>query len=99
MAASIKPYPFNPVDYPEQARLRIEPGTAVVDVESARDLTRAVGSGYTAHSEGDRGHSFIWKDRGRYKVVNWQEHEEGPARTITFLDLDDAAEYSLSCVQ
>jgi hypothetical protein len=98
MAATFKPYPFNPVDFPVEARLRIEAGTPIVDVESLDQLNRAVYSGYTAHSEGDRGHAFVWQERGRFKVVNWQQ-EEGPARTIVFLHLEDAAEYMLTCVK
>ncbi len=99
MAATFKPYAFNPVDYPVEAKLRIEAGTPVVDVESAGQLNRAVHSGYTAHSEGDRGHAFVWQDRGRFKVVNWQQEGEGPARMIVFLDIEDAGEYTLMCVK
>lgn len=99
MAATFKPYPFNPVDYPVEAMLRIEVGTPVVDVETEDLLNRTVYSGYTAHTEGDRGHAFVWQERGRFKVVNWQHEEEGPARTIIFLDLEDAAPYCLTCVK
>ncbi len=99
MAATFKVYPFKPIDYPVEAKLRIEAGTPVVDVESADPLSRAVYSGYTAHTEGDRGHAFVWQDRGQFKVVNWQQEEEGPARTIVFLDLEDATEYCLMCVK
>ncbi len=99
MAATFKPYPFNPIDYPVAAKLRIEAGTPVVDVESADHLNRAVRSGYTAHSTGDGGHAFVWQERGRFKVINWQQEEEGPARTIIFLDIEDAAEYCLMCVK
>lgn len=99
MAANIKVYPFNPVDFPVEAKLRIEVGTPVVDVDSQDMLNRAVHSGYTAHSEGERGHAFVWQERGRFKVLNWQQEDEGPARTIVFLDLEDAAEYTLMCVK
>jgi hypothetical protein len=99
MAATFKPYPFNPVDFPAEARLRIEAGTPVVDVESPDQLNRAVHSGYTAHCEGDRGHAFGWQERGRFRVVNWQQEEDGPARMIVFLNLEDAAEYMLMCVR
>ena len=34
MAATFKVYPFKPIDYPVEAKLRIEVGTPVVDVES-----------------------------------------------------------------
>lgn len=99
MAANFKVYPFNPVEYPAEALLRIDAGTPVVDVESPEQLTRAVHSGYTAHSEGERGHAFAWQERGRFKVLNWQADEEGPARMIVFLDLEDAADYTLMCVK
>jgi hypothetical protein len=99
MAASFKVYPFKPNDYPVEAKLRIEVGTPVVDVESEDQLNRAVHSGYTAHSEGDRGHAFVWQERGQFKVVNWQQEEEAPARTIIFLEIEDAAEYVLKCVK
>lgn len=99
MAASFKVYPFNPVDYPVEAKLRIEAGTPVVDVETMDQLNRAVYSGYTAHTAGDQGHAFVWQERGRFKVVNWQQEEDAPARTITFLDIWDAAEYVLKCVK
>lgn len=99
MAANFKVYPFNPDDYPDDAMIRIEAGSPVVDVDAEEQLNRAVHSGYTAHCQGDRGHAFIWQERGKFKVFNWQHAEEGPARLIVFLDLEDAAAYTLTCVK
>jgi hypothetical protein len=99
MATSFKIYRFNPAAFPVEAKLRIEAGTPVVDTETAEQLSRAVYSGYTAHTEGDRGHAFVWQELGRFKVLNWQQEEEGPARMIVFLDLEDATEYCLMCVK
>ncbi len=99
MAATFKVYAFDPVALPGGCKTADRGGNALVDVQSEDQLSRAVYSGYTAHSEGDRGHAFVWQELGRFKVVNWQQEEEGPARTIVFLDLDDAAEYALMCVE
>jgi len=91
----MRPYPFDPADYPDTAGIRVKPGTPVVDVTTVRELVRAVRSGYTAHSAGESGHAFVWQDRAGFKL---QRYAEGVCRIITFLELEDAAEYAIACV-
>ena len=99
MAAHIKPYPFNPTEYPDEAQLPVESGTPIVDVETMDQIDRVVRAGYTAHTEGDNGHAFLWQERGKFKVVSWRTEAEGPARRLNFLAIEDAAEYFMTCVK